>query len=202
MSQPKAYAPDRLVLLSTASDYLRGNPGTTAKQLMQLFALNQNEATGVVRSVQTCNAIKADVMQEAVEWAIANNAGFMRIQQRYEMSENNARRVAASAKAANAKKLATAKKKLDKATEYALSHPHEATPTIATKFGVSAHSIERIRRQWRKQQAVPVEPAKQRVRSRFRQITDSDLNKDGSRVLDDVVRFPSRLGFAVFREVR
>jgi hypothetical protein len=202
MSQPKTYAPDRLVLLSTASDYLRGNPETTAKQLMQLFALNQNEATGVVRSVQTCNAVKADVMQEAVAWAIANNAGFMRIQQRYGFNENNARRVAASAKAANAKKLATAKKKLDKATEYALSHPHEATPTIAAKFGVSPHSIERIRRQWRQRQAVPVEPARRRERSRFRQITDSDLNKDGSRLLDDVVRFPSRLGFAVFREVR
>jgi hypothetical protein len=202
MSQAKTYAPDRLVLLSTASDYLRDNPETTAKQLMQLFALNQNEATGVVRSVQTCNAIKADVMQEAVEWAIANNAGFMRIQQRYEMSENNARRVAASAKAANAKKLANAKKKLDKATEYALSHPHEATPAIATKFGVSPHSIERIRRQWRQRQAVPAEPARQRERSRFRQITEGDLNKDGSRVLDDVKRFPNRLGFAVFREAR
>jgi hypothetical protein len=187
MSQAKTYAPDRLVLLSTASDYLRGNPETTAKQLMQLFALNQNEATGVVRSVQTCNAIKADVMKEAVAWAIANNAGFMRIQQRYEMSENNARRVAASAKAANAKKLATAKKKLDKATEYALSHPHEATPTIAAKFGVSPHSIERIRRQWRQRQEVPAEPARRRERSRFRQITDADLDWDGSRVLDDVV---------------
>ena len=202
MSQAKTYAPDRLVLLSTASDYLRGNPETTAKQLMQLFALNQNEATGVVRSVQTCNAVEADVMQDAVAWAIANSAGFMRIQHRYGISENNARRVAASAKAANAKKLATAKAKLDKATEYALSHPHEATPAIAAKFGVSPHSIERIRRQWRQRQAVPVEPTKRRERSRFRQITESDYNADGSRVLDDVVRFPSRLGFAVFREVR
>jgi hypothetical protein len=169
---------------------------------MQLFALNQNEATGVVRSVQTCNAVEADVMQDAVAWAIANNAGFMRIQQRYGMSENNARRVAASAKAANAEKLADAKAKLGKAIEYALSHPHEATPAIAAKFNVSAHSIERVRRQWRKQQAVPVEPARRRERSRFRQITDADLDWDGSRVLDDVVRFPSRLGFAVFEEVR
>ena len=117
MSQAKLYAPDRLVLLSTAADYLRGNHGTTAKQLMQLFALNKNEATGVVHSVKNCNAVKADVMKDAVAWAIANNAGFMRIQQRYGMSENNARRVAIAAKATNAKKLAKAKAKLDKATE-------------------------------------------------------------------------------------
>jgi len=202
MSQVKIYSPDRLVLMSVVADYLRSNPDTTAKQLMQLFAIDQNEALGVVRSVTTLTAVKADTMQEAIDWAIKNNAGFMRIQQRYNMAEKTARRVAASAKAANAKKLATAKKKLDKATEYALSHPHEATPTIAAKFNVSAHSIERIRRQWRKQQGVPAEPAKQRVRWRFREITDADLNKDGSRILDDVVRFPSRLGFAVFREVR
>jgi ABC-type nitrate/sulfonate/bicarbonate transport system substrate-binding protein len=205
MSKAKLYSPDRLVLLSTASDYLRANPGTTSKQLMQLFALNQNESLGVVHGVRNMNAVKADVMKKAVEWAIANNAGFMRIQERYGMSENNARRVALAAKAANAANaanIADAKAKLDKATEYAIAHPHEATPVIAAKFGVSSNSIERIRRQWRQRQAVPAEPARWRERVRFRQITDADLDWDGSRILDDVVRFPSRLGFAVFREVR
>jgi hypothetical protein len=202
VSQVKIYAPDRLVLMSVVADYLRGNPDTTAKQLMQLFAIDQNEAFGVVRSVATMTAVNADAMKEAIDWAIKNNAGFMRIQQRFDMAEKTARRVAASAKAANAKKLADAKAMLGKATEYALSHPHEPTATIAAKFGVSPHSIERIRRQWRQRQAVPTEPARRRERVRFRQITDSDLNKDGSRVLDDVKRFPSRLGFMVFREVR
>lgn len=141
-------------------------------------------------------------MQEAIAWAIANNAGFMRISDRFHMSEGNSRRVALVAKEANKAKAEAAKAKLDTAAEYAIANPHEFAHVVATKFGVSVHSIERLRREWRQRQTVPAEPARQLKRVRFRQIGEGDLNKDGSRILDDVVRFPSCLGFMVFREVR
>jgi len=166
MSQQKTYTPDRLVLLSTAADHLRANPDATGLQLMQLFALSQAEATGVIHSVNHANAVSADVMQEAIDWAVANNAGFMRIQQRYDMSENNARRVALSAKTVNAEKLKDHADRLAKAHEYSIAFPHEMATAVAAKFDVSVSSIQRFRRIWRQGKAIPAEQPKREADTR------------------------------------
>lgn len=159
MPQQKTYTPDRLVLLSTAADHLKSNPDATALQLMQLFALSQGEATGVVHSVAHSNAVPAEQMQEAIDWAVANNAGFGSVQKRYGMSENNARRVALSAKLVNAEKLKDHEERLAKSYEYAIAHPHETSRAVAQKFGVSPNSIQRARRIWRQGKEVQHEKA-------------------------------------------
>jgi hypothetical protein len=88
-----------------------------------------------------------------------------------------------------------------------LAQSHKAVRLAREATGVKpAPRVAPIRKQLPvklKVAAAPTnKPQPKRERWRFRQITDADYNADGSRVLDDVVRFPSRLGFAVFREVR
>jgi hypothetical protein len=202
VSKVKLYKPDRLILHAEAADYYRANPEATTHQIAQLFALTTIEARDVVRSVVTQHAVNAATMQDAIAWAIANNAGFLKISERFHMSEGNSRRVALVAKEANKQKAEAAKANLDAAVAFANANPLITAVAVAKQFGVSVHTIERLRRKFRYQQEVDQQLQPKRERSRFRQITDADLDWDGSRVLDDVVRFPSRLGFAVFREVR
>jgi len=133
---------------------------------MQLFLLTQAEATAVIHSVNHANAVPAEVMQEAIGWAVKNNAGFGRIRQRYGMSENNARRVALSAKTVNAKKLEDHAERLAKAHEYSIAFPHELATAVAAKFDVSVSSIQRFRRIWRQGKASPAEQPKQEADTR------------------------------------
>lgn len=146
MSKAKHYTPDRLILHGLAADHLRDNRDTSHQQLMQLFALTTLEARDVRRAVASGEAVSGATMKAATAWAIENMAGNTQIENRFNMSEGNARRVALSAKRANAEKIAAAKAQLDVAVKYAAENPFETVKSIAAKFGVSPHSVERSRR--------------------------------------------------------
>jgi len=150
MSKVHKYAPDRLTLLAVASDYAKSNPGFTSGQLKQLFGLTTSEVMGVYSRLRADDMANAESMKEAIDWAIQNNAGIYKIQNRYGFNESECRRVAAAAKIANEEKLAAAKAKLDVAIEYALANPLVPSREIACLFEVSFHSLERIRVNHRK----------------------------------------------------
>jgi len=151
MSKIHKYAPDRLTLLAVASDYAKSNPGFTTGQLKQLFGLTTSEVMGVHSRLRSDDMANAESMKEAIDWAIQNNAGIYKIQNRYGFNESECRRVAAAAKIANEEKLAAAKAKLDVAIEYALANPLVPSREIACLFEVSFHSLERVRVKHRKQ---------------------------------------------------
>jgi len=203
-----------------AIEYALANPLATADAIQALFGVRPCDAAyAVQRGIDKRRTdwptapipgqkrpLNNDAALAAARaWAAVNHANEKNLYQQFNITTNQARAIAKEALAAKGGRKADQQRK---AMEMIRSDATLSNLTISRRSGVSLEWVRMARKkiQDAERGIVPVVAAPQsrviRERVRFRQITDSDLNKDGSRVLDDVKRFPSRLGFMVFREVR
>lgn len=148
----KTYTRDRLILHGVASDYIRDNPGTTSSQLCQLFALEAYEAVGLLNSVKAGTALGPEQTQEIVDWAIAEQAGHVKIMYHWGITERAARKIAKSVRAYESTKEQKPKRvyatgeALDLAKQFCADHPEVPCEQIAKQFGVSGTILRRFRR--------------------------------------------------------
>jgi hypothetical protein len=148
----KTYTRDRLILHGVASDYIRDNPGTTSSQLCQLFALEAYEAVGLLSSVKAGTALGPEQTQEIVDWAIAEQAGHVKIMHCWGITERAARKIAKSVRAYEStkpqkpKRVYATDEALDLAKQFCANHPEVPCEHIARQFGVSGAAIRRCRR--------------------------------------------------------
>ena len=149
MSLTKTYTRDRLILHGVASDYARDNPGTTASQLSQLFALNQGEAIGVLNAVKAGTSIGPEQTKEILDWAIANDAGLVKIMYHWGITERAARKIAKSVRAQEPerpKQVFATGEALEQAKAFCVQYPEVSCESIARQFNVSSNSLRRHRR--------------------------------------------------------
>jgi len=136
-----------IVLAAVASDYAKENPGTTASQLQQLFAISSDAANTIIRSVRSINPpADAKTVESAIEWAVKWQAGHDAIRKEFSsVGATEARRIAQAAKDIRKVIDADKIKKTEEAKAFAIKNPKVDCKAIAKKFDVSVHTL----RKWR-----------------------------------------------------
>jgi len=203
-----------------AIEYALANPLATADAIQALFGVRPCDAAYAVQRgidkrrtdwpTAPIPGQKRPLNNEAAlaaarEWAAKNHANEKNLYQLFNITSKQSRAIAKEALAAKGGRYAESQRK---AKEMLAAEPSLSNLTISRRCAVSLEWVRTARKKMQDAERgiVPAVAAPRprviRERSRFRQITDADYNKDGSRVLDDAIRFPTRFGFAVFREVR
>jgi len=136
-----------LILVALATEHSRKKPEATAAQLMQLFTISHDDACRARKMTGSRHAsASAETVEAALAWAVANQGGGTRIQQKYGMGEKEACRIALAAKNINADKIASRQERLDKAFKYAKENPRIGSKAIGKMFDASEHAIARLRK--------------------------------------------------------
>jgi hypothetical protein len=135
----------QIIIESLAEEYAVANPDASVSQIAQLFGLPLS-ACHALRRRAHAGTTDPKLVEEAYQWAVANNAGFMRIMSRFDLREKVAERIAAAVKIATTEARESLQRRIDEAIEYALKHRSESNKQVADKFGITVYHIEKRRR--------------------------------------------------------